>query len=137
MAEFASILVIEDHSNVRTEILQTLNAAGFQVEAVSTEAEAFERFSTAAYSLVIADEKASGSDGLVLLASFKSKMPRIPVIMMTANGSVQNAVKTMQAGAADYLVKPTDIDELIKKAEEAFDKRLRVEEKIRMARSRK
>lgn len=119
MAELAPILVVEDHPNIRTEILQTLTAAGFQVEAVSSGAEAYERFSPAAYSLVIADENASGTDGLTLLNSVKNKMPQIPVIMMTGNGSVQNAVKTMQAGAADYLLKPFAAETLAKTVKRA------------------
>jgi len=119
LAELAPILVVEDHPNIRTEILQTLTAAGFQVEAVSSGAEAYERFSPAAYSLVIADENASGTDGLALLNSVKNKMPQIPVIMMTGNGSVQNAVKTMQAGAADYLLKPFAAETLAKTVKRA------------------
>jgi DNA-binding NtrC family response regulator len=119
LVELAPILVVEDHPNIRTEILQTLTAAGFQVEAVSSGAEAYERFSPAAYSLVIADEAASGTDGLALLNSVKDKMPQIPVIMMTGNGSVQNAVKTMQAGAADYLLKPFAAETLAKTVKRA------------------
>ena len=119
MAELAPILVVEDHPNIRTEILKTLTAAGFQVEAVSSGAEAYERFSPAAYSLVIADENASGTDGPTLLNSVKNKMPQIPVIMMTGNGSVQNAVKTMQAGAADYLLKPFAAETLAKTVKRA------------------
>ena len=120
LAEFAPILVVEDHPNIRTEIFQTLNGAGFQVEAVSSGAEALERFSSTAYSLVIADEKASGTDGLELLNSITKKFPQIPVIMMTANGSVQNAVKTMQSGAVDYMLKPFAAETLAKTVQRAI-----------------
>ncbi len=120
MAELSPILVVEDHPKIRAEISHTLNAAGFQVETVSSGSEAFERSSAAVYSLVIADENASGADGLELLASVKHKFPRTPVVMMTANGSVQNAVKTMQAGAADYLLKPFAAETLAKTVKRAI-----------------
>ncbi len=122
VAEVAPILVVEDHPNIRTEIYQTLNAAGFQVEAVSNGGEAFDRVNRASYSLVIADEKAAGADGLELLTSVKDKCPQIQVIMMTANGSVQNAVKTMQAGAADYVLKPFAAETLAKTVQRAIGK---------------
>lgn len=120
LADFAPIMVVEDHPTIRTEIFQTLNGAGFQVEAVSSCAEALERFSSTAYSLVIADEKASGADGLELLHSIKRNFQQIPVIMMTANGSVQNAVKTMQSGAADYILKPFAAEALAKIVQRAI-----------------
>ena len=120
MAELAPILVVEDHPDIRTQIYQTLNAAGFQVEAVSSGGEVFARVNSASYSLVIADEKASGANGLDLLNSVKDKCPHIPVIMMTANGSVQNAVKTMQAGAADYVLKPFAAETLAKTVQRAI-----------------
>jgi DNA-binding NtrC family response regulator len=98
-----------------------LNSAGFQVEAVSSGTEAFERVGNAKYSLVITDEKISGSNGLNLLNSVKKITPQIPVIIMTANGSVHNAVGAMQAGAADYLLKPFSAESLEKTVKRAID----------------
>ena len=121
LANVSPILVVDDHPDIRTEVSQNLNSAGFQVEAVSSGTEAFERFANAKYSLVITDEKISGSDGLNLLNSVKKITPQIPVIIMTANGSVHNAVGAMQAGAADYLLKPFSAESLEKTVKRAIN----------------
>ena len=57
--------------------------------------------------------------------------------MLTGHATVESAIEGLKTGATDYLMKPTGIDELIGRAEEAFQKRQRLEEKIRMAQSRK
>jgi DNA-binding NtrC family response regulator len=57
--------------------------------------------------------------------------------MLTGHATVESAVDGLKSGASDYLMKPADIDELIAKAGEAFEKRMRLEEKIRAAQSRK
>jgi DNA-binding NtrC family response regulator len=85
LAEGAPILVVDDHPNTLAEV-----------------------------SLIITDGNTPQIDGLNLLNSVKKISPRIPVIIMTANGSVNNAVEAMQAGAADYLLKPFSPESLEK-----------------------
>lgn len=114
MADVSPILVVGDHPDIRTEVSRNLNSAGFQAETVSSGSEAFERVSTTKYSLVISDEQISGIGRLDLLNSVKKISPQIPVIIMTANGSVHNAVEAMQAGAADYLLRPFSSESLEK-----------------------
>ncbi|MDX2499297.1 MAG: sigma-54 dependent transcriptional regulator [Deltaproteobacteria bacterium] len=114
MAEGAPILVVDDHPNTLSEVSRSLNSAGFQVETVSDGSEAFERCRSAEYSLIITDRNTPQIDGLDLLNSLKKISPRIPVIIMTAKGSVNNAVEAMQAGAADYLLKPFSPESLEK-----------------------
>ncbi|MEE4263048.1 MAG: sigma-54 dependent transcriptional regulator [Desulfobacteraceae bacterium] len=114
MANVSPILVVDEHPDIRMEVSRNLNSAGFQVEAVASGSEAFERFGSSIYSLVITDEKIPGTEGLNLLNSIKKITPQIPVIIMTANGSVHSAVGAMQAGAADYLLKPFSAESLEK-----------------------
>jgi DNA-binding NtrC family response regulator len=120
LADISPILVVENHPDIRAQVSQNLNSAGFQTEAVSSGSEALERVGMKDYSLVISDEKASGIDGLDLLNSVKKISPRLPVIIMTANGSVHNAVGAMQAGAADYLLKPFSAESLEKTVKRAI-----------------
>lgn len=120
MADVSPILVVGDHPDIRTEVSRNLNSAGFQAETVSSGSEAFERFSTTKYSLVISDEQISGIGQLDLLNSVKKISPQIPVIIMTANGSVHNAVEAMQAGAADYLLRPFSSESLEKTVKRAI-----------------
>jgi two-component system response regulator FlrC len=111
---------VDDHPDIGTEVSQYLKSAGFQVEFVSSGPEAFERFGTTQYSLVISDENISGFDGMDLLKSLKKTSPQIPVIIMTANGSVHNAVAAMQAGASDYLLRPFSFKSLEKTVQKAI-----------------
>jgi DNA-binding NtrC family response regulator len=111
---------VDDHPDIGTEVSQYLKSAGFQVEFVSSGPEAFERFGTTQYSLVITDENISGFDGMDLLKSLKKTSPQIPVIIMTANGSVHNAVAAMQAGASDYLLRPFSSKSLEKTVQKAI-----------------
>ena len=114
------ILVVDDHPDIGTEVSQYLKSAGFQVEIVSSGPKAFERFGATKYSLVIADENISGFEGMNLLKSLKKTSPQIPVIIMTANGSVHNAVAAMQAGASDYLLRPFSSKSLKKTVQKAI-----------------
>ena len=114
MADGFPILVVDDQPDTCTEVSQFLKSTGFRVETVSSGREVFERFNTTKYSLVIADEKMAGIDGQNFLESLKKISPQIPVIIMTANGSVHNAVKAMLAGASDYLLKPFSLESLEK-----------------------
>jgi len=77
-----------------------------------------------------------GMDGMETLQEIKRRFPLVEVIMLTGHATVESAVEGLKSGATDYLVKPTDVDELLEKAVEAFEKRRRLEEKIRVAQSR-
>jgi DNA-binding NtrC family response regulator len=77
-------------------------------------------FKTVEYGMVIADDQASGEGGLQVLNTVKRISPQIPVIIMTARGSVQNAVEAMQAGASDYILKPFSFEILEKTVKKAI-----------------
>jgi DNA-binding NtrC family response regulator len=87
--------------------------------------------------VVILDVKMPGMDGIETLKAIKSQFPLVEVIMLTGHATVESAIEGLKSGATDYLMKPTEIDELILKAEEAFEKRQRLEEKIRLAQTRR
>jgi len=83
--------------------------------------------------VVILDVKMPGMDGIETLREIKARFPLIEVIMLTGHATVENAVEGMKKGAFDYLMKPCDIDELLKKVKEATEKKRSHEEKIREA----
>ncbi|MBW2655899.1 MAG: response regulator, partial [Deltaproteobacteria bacterium] len=76
-------------------------------------------------------------DGNETLKAIKSLYPLVEVIMLTGHATVDSAIVGLKSGAFDYLMKPADIDEIIEKAIEAFEKRQRLEEKIRLAQAKK
>lgn len=86
--------------------MQSLSRLGYPVEFASDGLEALDRFKALKYSMVITDDQAPGIGGIEILNSVKKISPQIPVVIMTANGNVHNAVAAMQAGACDYILKP-------------------------------
>jgi DNA-binding NtrC family response regulator len=91
---------------------------------------------TAKIHVVILDMKMPEMDGIETLKEIKVRSPLTEVIILTGHGTVETAVSGLKSGAFDYLAKPIDVDDLISKAREAFDRRRQAEEKIRVARSR-
>jgi len=113
------ILVVDHQPDIRTQLEQSLNRVGFPVESASDGSEALDMFNAVQYSMVIADEQTPGIDGMAVLNSVKKISPQVPVIIMTAQGSVHNAVEAMQAGACDYILKPFSsevLERTVKKA---------------------
>ncbi len=108
------ILVVDEKPDMLSALCDALGSAGFPVEQAASGSEALDRFKTERYSLVITDEAAAGISGLPVLDSIKKISPQVPVIVTTANGSVQNAVEAMQAGASDYVLKPFSVKDLQK-----------------------
>ena len=87
-------------------------------------------------SVVILDIKMPGMDGIETLKEIKKSFPLVEVIMLTGHATVESAVEGLKLGAMDYLMKPTSIEDLIQKAEEAYDKHSKMQDKIREAQTK-
>lgn len=109
----AAILVVEDDVSLREALCDTLNLAGYRADGARDGLAALERMGNAPYAMVVSDIKMGAMDGNVLLKNIKTKYPEVPVLLMTAYGTVQNAVQAMHDGAEDYLVKPIEAEVLI------------------------
>jgi DNA-binding NtrC family response regulator len=109
------IFVVDDERIVRVTIADDLKDAGFNVREFSTAASALQHLveNDSNVDIIITDLKMPGMDGLEFLEKVKQINPEIYVLLMTAHGSIQTAVKAMQLGAYDYLAKPFNIDELM------------------------
>lgn len=118
------ILVIDDDSAVRSSLSFMLKRAGFEVCTVSTPAEAIQFVRVTEPRLVLMDMNFSltttGQEGLVLLKQVKVFYPQVPVILMTAWGSIQLAVEGMKAGAFDFITKPWNNAALLQRIETAL-----------------
>lgn len=106
------ILVIDDDAAIRASLTLTLSRAGHEVKAVATPAEAIAFVRNTAPRLIMMDMNFSiatdGAEGLTLLKQVKIFQPQVPVVLMTAWGSIQLAVEGIKAGAADFVTKPWD-----------------------------
>lgn len=106
------ILVVDDEEAQRTVLAGFLRKKGFVVLTAGAVDEAIEKASTHTIDLVLTDLRMPGGGGLALLRGLRALNPEIPVVVMTAYGTVASAVEAMKDGAADYLSKPVDLDEL-------------------------
>jgi len=112
------ILVIDDEPVLRDSLEVALKTSGYEVLTARTGEEGLERFKKENPDLVLLDHWLPGINGDEVLRRIKEEDPEIPVIIMTAQGSIEMAVSSMKMGAFDFLVKPFDLDQveaLIKK----------------------
>jgi DNA-binding NtrC family response regulator len=106
------ILVVDDDESLRWVTQAQLQQSGYDVAAAANAASALEQIRNQPADLVITDLKMPGMSGLDLLKEIRASYPEIIVIMVTAFGTVENAVEAMKAGAYDYITKPVNMDEL-------------------------
>ncbi len=113
MAEKAHILVIDDEKNYLLALQILLQDAGYSVTALSDPETALAFLEESDVDVVITDMKMPKISGREVLAKVKTNWPHIPVLIMTAFGSIENAVEAMRYGAFNYLTKPFSNDELL------------------------
>ena len=122
------ILVIEDERVQLDALVGFLEKRGFEVEGVSSGTEGVERVRGTAVDLVLTDYRMPEMTGLEVLRATKEINPDIPVVILTAFGSVEDAVEAMKFGAYDYIAKPVDLDELEMGVRRALEHRSLVSE---------
>ncbi|HEX3914449.1 MAG TPA: sigma-54 dependent transcriptional regulator [Steroidobacteraceae bacterium] len=108
-----AVLVVEDDAALREALLDTLRAAGLPALAAADAQGALQLLASEDIGLVISDVHMPGATGYELLSSIKRMRPYLPVVLMTAYGTVAQAVAAMREGATDYIVKPFDAQALI------------------------
>jgi DNA-binding NtrC family response regulator len=118
----SNILVVDDEKNILKLVSATLKKEGYRVETAQSSEEAIEKFGQDSYNLVITDLKLPGKTGIELLGYIKSRDADMPVIVITAFGTIENAVEAMKKGAFNYLTKPVNPDELLSVTKEAVEK---------------
>ncbi|MFN2446838.1 MAG: sigma-54-dependent transcriptional regulator [Vicinamibacterales bacterium] len=118
-----SVLLVEDKDSLRTMLRHALEAQGHSVLEARDQAEAERCLRTERPALVLSDLKLPVGDGFGVLRAAKDADPDLPVIVMTAYGSIQDAVAAMKEGALDFLAKPVDPDHLRLLVERALAQR--------------
>ena len=106
------LLLVEDKAELRGVLRKALERAGWKVDEAADATAAIEKARGMRYLLVLTDLKLPGGSGLDVLRQVKDADPDIPVILMTAYGSVEEAVTAMKEGAFDFIQKPVDLDHL-------------------------
>ncbi len=106
------LLLVEDKNELRAMLRKALERAGYEVDEAPDGAAAIQKVRARRYLLVITDLKMPGASGLEVLRATKQADATIPVLLLTAFGSVEEAVAAMKEGAFDFLQKPVDLDHL-------------------------
>jgi len=120
----AMILVVDDERLIRWSLEQQLTREGYLVQQAETGAEALQRAKSEPPDLVMLDVRLPDADGVDILERLLAADPECPIIMITAHGGVESAVRAMKLGAHDYLVKPFEMDELSLTIRKALETRL-------------
>ncbi len=130
------IMLVDDEERFLSTTKRLFAKKGYDALTATSGMEALDLLQKHTVHVVILDVKMPGLDGVSTLREIKKLYPLVEVIMLTGHATVESAVDGLKSGAFDYVVKPCDIEELLQKAGEAFEKVRMKEEKIRMALAR-
>ena len=116
------ILIVDDEDGMRRLLSRVLTREGYDASAVGSGAEALRLVASERFDLVVTDIKMPEMDGLQLLAELKEYEPSLPIIVITAYGTIENAVQALRSGAYDYIAKPFENDEIKLTVAKAFER---------------
>src|SRR5579859_1846881 len=111
------ILLVDDEPSVRLALGDALKGAGHQVRVAADGAEALAAVGEKTFDLVITDIRLPKADGLAIFHRVREESPTTDVILITAHGSVSDAVAALKEGATDYMLKPFETDQLLHRVE--------------------
>jgi DNA-binding NtrC family response regulator len=107
------VLIVDDDANMRLGLAEVLERQGFSTTAVESAEAGLEALANGSYALLVSDMRMPGMDGAELLRTVRDRHPALPVVMITAYGTVQDAVAAMKSGAREFLTKPFSPQDLL------------------------
>jgi DNA-binding NtrC family response regulator len=125
------VLFVDDEADFLETILKRMQKRGVAASAVDSGEAAVAWLQQHPVDVVVLDVRMKGMDGIQTLRAIKSAHPLIEVIMLTGHASLEIAREGMKLGAFDYLMKPIDLDELLYKLEDAYQKKTIQQHKIK------
>ncbi len=130
------ILFIDDEEAFLNVLTKRLTKRGFHSVSVNSGEAGLSELNRNAFDLVVLDVCMPGMDGIVTLKAIKKKWPFVEVILLTGHACIESARQGMDEGAFDYLMKPVEINELVYKLEDAYDKTQFLTKKSRLNKGR-
>jgi DNA-binding NtrC family response regulator len=125
----AKVLLVDDEEDFIDTLSQRLEVRGLKVTGATRGAEAVELVDKQEFDAIILDLAMPGMDGLETLKRIRENHPEAEIIILTGHASIKTSIEAMKLGAEDYLEKPVDMQELLRKIEEAKHKRILVLQK--------
>jgi len=132
-----SVLIVDDEAAIRESLQTLLEMEGYQVETAATALQGLERIGEREFDLILLDLALPDRNGIDLLADLRIHNPQFSIIMITAYGTVENAVSAMQAGAVNFVQKPWDNEKLLADVRAAVARHRVEEENIQLKRALK
>ncbi|XXJ19396.1 response regulator [Desulfovibrio caledoniensis] len=113
------VLLIDDEGGYTDALAKRLDRRGLSVAAVGGGAQALEIMDQWSFDVVLLDIMMAGMDGIKTLSAIKRRHPEVEVVMLTAHADTDIVISSLAMGAFDYLMKPADVEELVRKIEDA------------------
>ena len=127
------VLLVDDEEEFVETLAQRLEVRDFDVITATNGADALERVANEEIDLVILDVQMPGVDGVQVLRRIKQIKPLTEVIMLTGHATVESAIEGMKLGAFDFLLKPTETEDLVDKINRAFSRKAEHDRRIQEA----
>src|SRR3954454_8610344 len=137
MPSHGAVLIIDDEAEIRESLQTLLEIEGYEVEAAINGEDGLSRLGERPFDLVLLDLALPGRNGLEILPEIRALDPQVSVIMITAYGTVEDAVRAMQSGATNFLQKPWDNEKLLADVRSVVARRRAEEENIQLKRALK
>src|SRR4051794_17020448 len=137
MPSHGAVLIIDDEAEIRESLQTLLEIEGYEVEAAVNGEDGLSRLGERPFDLVLLDLALPGRNGLEILPEIRALDPQVSVIMITAYGTVEDAVRAMQSGATNFLQKPWDNEKLLADVRAAVARRRTEEENVQLKRALK
>ena len=132
------VLIVDDEQEFRELTVKRLNKRGLRASDTASGEEALETLNkNKLIDVVLLDVKMPGMNGIETLKQIRARYPLVEVVLLTGHASVESAIEGMKIGAFDYLMKPIEIEPLMEKLSQAYEKRQVHLEKIRQAQVKK
>jgi DNA-binding NtrC family response regulator len=122
MGETARILIVDDDENIRKALATILEEEGYQVDSAENAKQAIEKTNKNFYNLALIDIRLPDMEGIELLTKMRDTTPKMRKVIITGYPTLQNAIEAVNKGADAYIVKPFDIDEILKTIREQLKK---------------
>jgi DNA-binding NtrC family response regulator len=124
MADIFNILIVDDEEDFRVTVVKRLQKRNLQVFGAESGSQALKMMSSMVFDVVVLDVKMPGMDGIETIREMKKKNPLTEVILLTGHASMESGIEGMKLGAFDYIMKPVNIDELLEKIRQAYERKL-------------
>src|SRR5580704_454390 len=132
-----SVLIVDDEAEIRESLQTLLEMEGYEVATAGTGEDGLAQMAEQPFDLILLDLTLPGRNGMEILSEIRAQEARLPVIMITAYGTVENALRAMKSGAANFVQKPWDNEKLLADVRAAVGWRRAEEENVQLKRALK